>query len=193
MRMPRCAASGAIMLSHSPRISPSATGSSERSTVPDSTLARSRISLIRVSRWRPDLRMWLANSFFCASVDGSRSEVRIWAKPRMALSGVRSSWLMDDRKADLAWLALLACSTASASSALLTSSWVVRSCTRRSRSSFRRITSRWARPRCSASRAISRFEVSSARVRSSISASMALKESASWATSSALILRARRE
>ena len=39
-----------------------------------------------------------------------------WAKPRIALSGVRSSWLMLERNSDLARLALSAAAMASFSS-----------------------------------------------------------------------------
>ncbi len=178
-RTPRAAASGAIMPSHSASTSASSTGSIDRLTAPASTFARSRISLISVSRCRPDFRMWPENSSFCSGVVGMSFDARIWAKPRMAFSGVRSSWLIDDRNADFAWLAFLASSIASPSSELASSSWAVRSCTRASRRSFRR--------------AISRFESSSARVRCSISVSIALKESTSSAASSSLMRGARRE
>ena len=187
MAMPRPAASGAVMWRHSSSSGRRATGSSDRLSVPDSTLARSRISLIKVSRWRPAFRIWPANSFFCSRVDGRRSELRICAKPRMALSGVRNSWLIDDTKADLAWLALRASCIASASSPFFSSSCSVRSCTRASSSWFRRITSCCACARCSASRASSRFERSSACARCSTSASSSQAiSSASTVTPSAM-------
>ena len=47
------------------------------------------------------LRFWMTEG---AGSPDSRS----WANPRIALSGVRSSWLMLERKSDLARLALSA-------------------------------------------------------------------------------------
>src|SRR3546814_13347092 len=45
--------------------------------------------------------------------------VIIWEKPRMAFSGVRSSWLMLARNSDLARLAFSACCLAAASASML--------------------------------------------------------------------------
>ena len=60
---------------------------------------------------------------FCDSVGGGESDSINWAKPRMALSGERSSWLMLERKSDLARLAFSAVALAlvSAASTLLRS------------------------------------------------------------------------
>ena len=72
----------------------------------------SSTSLIRPSRWRPPRRTWEILSF-CFGV-GSLSS-RSWPKPRMALSGVRSSWLMRERNSFLAALARWASSRAASS------------------------------------------------------------------------------
>ena len=52
---------------------------------------------------------------FCEGEGGGRSESSSCAKPRMALSGERSSWLMLERNSDLARLAFWATAVASAS------------------------------------------------------------------------------
>ena len=52
----------------------------------------------------------------CAGVGGGESELMSWAKPRMALSGERSSWLMLERKSDFARLAFSAAALARFSS-----------------------------------------------------------------------------
>ncbi|MNT55003.1 hypothetical protein D3C72_1922070 [compost metagenome] len=41
----------------------------------------------------------------CDAVGGGDSEAISCAKPRMAFSGLRNSWLMLDRNSDFAWLA----------------------------------------------------------------------------------------
>ena len=48
----------------------------------------------------------------CEAVGGGDSELMSWAKPRMALSGERSSWLMLERKSDFARLAFSAAALA---------------------------------------------------------------------------------
>ncbi len=53
---------------------------------------------------------------FWAGVGGGESDSISWAKPRMALSGLRSSWLMLERKSDLARLAFSATDLALSSS-----------------------------------------------------------------------------
>ena len=54
---------------------------------------------------------------FCEGVGGGESDSISWAKPRIALSGVRSSWLMLERKSDFARLAFSAAAFAFVSSA----------------------------------------------------------------------------
>src|SRR6266849_2366108 len=76
-------------------------GSGRKSSFPDSTLARSSTSLIRRSRWRLLVRTLPRNSR-CSAVSGPTSPSwRSWVKPRMALSGVRSSCDMFARNCDL--------------------------------------------------------------------------------------------
>ena len=58
---------------------------------------------------------------FWEAVGGGEPESMSWAKPRIALSGVRSSWLMLERKSDFARLAFSATSLALSSSAFF--SW----------------------------------------------------------------------
>ena len=53
---------------------------------------------------------------FCEGVGGGEPDSMSWAKPRIALSGVRSSWLMLERKSDFARLAFSATAMASCSS-----------------------------------------------------------------------------
>ncbi len=115
MPIPRPRACGSIIDWHSSITSSSETGSSESVSLPDSMSARSRISLIRSSRYQPDLRIW-SMCFFCVGVGAGEPVSRSWAKPRIALSGVRSSWLMPERKSDFAWLAFSAASMAAVSS-----------------------------------------------------------------------------
>src|SRR5436190_4666588 len=71
---------------------------------PASILDRSRMSLIKASRCRaaPSTRSSGSRSCFAASAS-SRS---ISLTPMMALSGVRSSWLILARNCDLCWLGL---------------------------------------------------------------------------------------
>ena len=53
---------------------------------------------------------------FWVGVGAGEPDSISWAKPRIALSGVRSSWLMLERKSDLARLAFSAAAMASFSS-----------------------------------------------------------------------------
>ena len=114
---------------------PSDTGSCERDTLPDSMTARSRISLISFSRCQPASRIWVIRPDW-AAVGGGAADSISWAKPRMALSGLRSSWLMLERKSDLARLAFSAADLAI--SRLMFVSWSARS------KRFRSVTSRAA-------------------------------------------------
>ena len=81
------------------------TGSSATCTRPDSIFARSRRSLMMDSRCLPLVctrRSWCS----CSALSGPGSFISmVPVKPMMALSGVRSSWLMLARKLSLAWLA----------------------------------------------------------------------------------------
>ncbi len=114
--MPRCAASGLIRLTVCSMTSATDTGSVESDRCPDSMRVMSSTSLIRLSRCRPPLRIWRTLSACSASSSSSSST---WAKPRIALSGVRRSWLMRDRNSLFARLARSASSRASCTSSSL--------------------------------------------------------------------------
>ena len=68
--------------------------------------------MISSSRYQPALRIW-SRLRFCEGVGGGEPDSISWAKPRIALSGVRSSWLMLERKSDFARLAFSAAAIAS--------------------------------------------------------------------------------
>ena len=122
-----------IIAWHSSSTSDSETGSTDSESFPDSITARSRISLISSSRYHPAWRIWSMLAF-CEAVAGGVSESISCAKPRMALSGERSSWLILERNSDLARLAFSATKVALSSSAFLpcsTSSRRLRSVTSR--------------------------------------------------------------
>ena len=80
---------------------------------PASTREMSSTSLIRPSRCRPPFAICSTFSRWSAF---SSSIASSWPKPRMALSGVRSSWLMRERKSLLARLAASAACLAWSSS-----------------------------------------------------------------------------
>ena len=86
--MPRAAARGLTRSSAPSMTSRVGTGSSEIENFPASIRAMSRTSLISARRCRPPLRMCSTPSR-CSGLWASSS--RSWAKPRMPLSGVRSS------------------------------------------------------------------------------------------------------
>ena len=113
--MPRFLACGSIMARHSSMISASDTGSRDSDSLPDSISARSSISLINSSRYQPALSIW-SMLRFCEGVGSGVPDSISCANPSMAFSGVRSSWLMLDRKSDLARLAFSAASIARVSS-----------------------------------------------------------------------------
>jgi len=100
-------ARGRIRLTVSAATSARATGSRDSDSRPASMAAMSSTSLMRLSRCRAPDMMWPRLSR-CSVSRSSRSSS--WANPRMAFSGVRSSWLMRDR---YSLLASLACSAAS--------------------------------------------------------------------------------
>ncbi len=100
--MPAASATGASNVVTSSRTSLTSTGSVDRLTRPASIREMSSTSLMSDSRWRPATWIW---STLDACSAGSSSISSSWAKPRMALSGVRSSWLIRDRNSLLAWLA----------------------------------------------------------------------------------------
>ena len=78
---------------------------------------------MRSSRYQPASKIW-SRLFFWVGV-GLSAPIN-WANPRMAFSGVRSSWLMLDKKSDLAWLALSATCRASSSAVFWScSSWSI--------------------------------------------------------------------
>ena len=133
------------MASH--RASARRSGSTERVILPDSIRAMSNTSLIKSRRCFPPLRICCTLS--CCS--GSRlSNSRSWLNPRMALRGVRNSWLIRERNSLLAlfarWASSLARPAASSASR--------RSVTCRSRSRLTRSSVSLAswNPRCAISK-----------------------------------------
>ncbi len=108
--MPRRAASGRTSRRASSTTVATTTRSGTRSMRPLSMRARSRMSAISASRWRPPLT--ISCTWRCAALPAGRSSSSNWPKPRIALSGVRSSWLIVDRNALLARLARSASSRA---------------------------------------------------------------------------------
>ena len=96
---------------HSAIMSASNTGSSDSDTLPASIAARSRISLISFSRCHPAWRICSIRNAW-EGVGAGEDDSISWAKPRIALSGLRSSWLMLERKSDLARLPLSAAALA---------------------------------------------------------------------------------
>ncbi len=132
---PAGSASGAIVISlrvaigssvdtTSPSTSPTATGSTEIVMPPASILARSSTSSIRRSRCSPPRSTWCSRSSWRGASGSLRSRSSSWANPRIALSGVRSSWLIDDRNSLLAALARSAASRARRSSSAWSTSSV---------------------------------------------------------------------
>ena len=115
MRMPLFCACGSIMAWHSSMTSTSDMGSSDSDSLPDSINARSRISLISSSRYHPALRIWSMLAFWAGVGSGEPDSIN-WAKPRIALSGERNSWLMLERNSDFARLAFSATDLALSSS-----------------------------------------------------------------------------
>ena len=103
---------------HSSITSSSSTASGDSDTSPDSMTLRSRISLISLRRCHPDWRICRMLSI-CVGRGGGASDSSNCAKPRMALRGLRSSWLMLERKSDFARLACSAANVARCSSRLL--------------------------------------------------------------------------
>src|SRR5450756_1552875 len=116
--MPRCCACGSIMAWHSRMTSISDTGTRDSDSLPDSITARSRISLIRSSKYHPPWRISLSLAIWVGVGVGEPFIIN-WAKPRTALSGVRNSWLILEIKFDFARLAFSAEDLECVSSCLL--------------------------------------------------------------------------
>src|ERR1022692_518268 len=106
------------------------TDSFDNDNFPDSIAARSGTSLISFRRYHPAWRIWAILLAWGTAGDGDADSISC-AKPRIALSGVRSSWLMLERKSDLARLAFSAADLAICS--LIFVSWSA--CSKRFRSS----------------------------------------------------------
>ena len=85
---------------------------------PDSISAKSSISFISSNRYQPALRICSILAFWVV-VGGGAPDSISWAKPKMAFSGERNSWLMLDKNSDLAILALSAMERATSSSIFL--------------------------------------------------------------------------
>ena len=92
------------------------TGAMATSSLPASTLDRSRMSLIRLSRSWPASRTDRANSTCLAVRFPSGLSASSLARIRRLLSGVRSSWLMLARNSDLYFDDRASCSARSSSS-----------------------------------------------------------------------------
>ena len=111
-----------------------------------SILERSRMSLIKVSRWEP--HWWMMPSPSCCLDVVFRSRCKISAYPKIPLRGVRSSWLILAKNSLLAELAVSASFLASCSSrvrSLTLASRVWEYSLRRSlaSSSWRLVSSSW--------------------------------------------------
>jgi len=109
------------MLWHSCKISFSNTGSLDMGICRDSILFISKISLISFSRCQPARRIWVILACWLSVSRGNSDSIN-WANPRMAFSGLLNSWLMLDRKSDLARLAFSAMARALSSSLFFSSS-----------------------------------------------------------------------
>ena len=83
------------------RSSPSETSAISTVTVPDSTLARSRMLLSRLSSSLPDEWMTLAYSTWVSVMLWSGLSSSCWARISRLFSGVRSSWDMLAMNSDL--------------------------------------------------------------------------------------------
>jgi len=81
--------------------------------------AMSSTSSINLRRWRPPFTIYPTLSP-CSGLRESISST--WAKPRMAFSGVRSSWLIRERNSLFARLAVSALNSAALRSAIPSSS-----------------------------------------------------------------------
>ena len=134
---PAFCASGAMMRRQASPISSSDTHSARSVMPPASIFDRSRISLRMSFRCTPEARMSCTYSSCLTASEPYRPAIIISENPMIALRGVRSSWLILARKADLARSAALARSRAATSSTVWVSS---RSCPRLPRS--------MARPSC---------------------------------------------
>ena len=84
-------------------------GCSSKSSLPDSILEKSRISLIKINKESPLLRIISTKSFCCGLSGVSNSKPVI---PMTAFMGVRISWLIVARNSLLALLATSASSLA---------------------------------------------------------------------------------
>ena len=105
-------ANGSISKAHSRIISFSNTGSNDNGCLPDSICAKSKISLINSNKYQPPCKICLRLRC-CEGVGIGLPDSINCAKPNMALSGVRNSWLMFDKNSDFAALAFSAMALAS--------------------------------------------------------------------------------
>jgi hypothetical protein len=112
MLIPRVAACSSVKLWISERTSDKDTDSFDSDIFPESIAARSRTSLISSKRYHPAWRM-RAILLVWEAVGWGEADSINWAKPRIALSGVRNSWLMLERNSDLARLAFSAAAVVS--------------------------------------------------------------------------------
>jgi len=100
----RAAAIGASMPRTLSTSGPTAMGRMSRFSSPASIRPMSRISSTRETRCSPAVRIWSTDSRESESA-GSTSRSSSWPNPRIAFSGVLSSWLIRDRNALFCWLA----------------------------------------------------------------------------------------
>ena len=99
---------------------------SSSSSRPASTLDRSRMSLIRERRCRPEDRMSCRYSACFSFTSPNIRSASTSEKPRIAFSGVRSSWDMLARNSDLWRLAASSCRLLSAISRKSRAFWMAR-------------------------------------------------------------------
>ena len=85
------------------------TGSGLSSSLPASIFERSSTSLMRLRRWVPAAFTRRSGSSAFSVPKRAALVTIISVRPMMALSGVRSSWLMLARNCDLCWLAVSIC------------------------------------------------------------------------------------
>ena len=117
MCRPRLSAVGSTMASAALTSGPSSSATGSSFSMPDSMRDRSSVSLIMCSRCQPACWICAAQARWCSASAGLRSRLSSCAKPSIAFSGVRSSWLMRETNSLFARLELSADSRARSASA----------------------------------------------------------------------------
>ena len=109
IRLPFFAVIGSTVLTTSSISGANGNDSRCSSIRPASIFDRSRMSLIRASRCRAARSTRSSGSSSSSRLKSRASSSSISVTPMMALSGVRSSWLILARNCDLCWLATSSC------------------------------------------------------------------------------------